>query len=195
MRGVQRACHESGGYEDEHDPGHPEELREVELHAAAVDRDANRDRAEDAEQRAEARGRRVRRALEGGEQEDDGLKALADDGEERHAYERAGRTSRERALGAVAQIPADAARMLAHPHDHERHRADREQRDDRLKALLLFLREVLVDELERDAGGDAQGDRGGDADPHPLHGAASARVLDEERSDDPDDERGFDAFS
>ena len=165
------------------------------LIAAAVDRDADRDGADDPEQRAQAGRRRVRRALEGGQQEDDGLEALADDGEEGHADERAGRPGRERALGARSQVLADRARVLAHPDDHERDRADGEQRDDRLQALLLALRQVLVDELERDAGGDADADRRGDADPHPLHRIAPAGVLAQERGDDPDDERRFDAFA
>ena len=63
------------------------------MDAAAVDPVADHDADGDPEERAAARERRVGRGVEGGEQEDGGLEALADDGEERHRR-RARSTSR-----------------------------------------------------------------------------------------------------
>jgi hypothetical protein len=46
--------------------------------------------------------------------------------------------------------------MSAHPHDHERDHAYRHRRDDGLKALLLALRQLLVEDLQGDCDAGAE---------------------------------------
>jgi hypothetical protein len=81
-----------------------------------------------------------------------------------------------------------------HPGDHERDDPHRHGAHDRLERLLPALRQLLVDELERDADRDAQPHGGDDADPHRAQRVAAA-LLAEEGGDDADDERGLDAFA
>ena len=47
-----------------------------------------------------------------------------------------------------AQLAREPARVAAHPHDHERDDPDRGDADDRLQALLLALRQLLVEHLQ-----------------------------------------------
>ena len=59
--------------------------------------------------------------------------------------------------------------------------ADRGDADDRLQALLLALRQLLVEQLERDADGDADRDRRADAEPHRAQRVAPALLAQEAR--------------
>ncbi len=143
-----------GGDEHEDEPGELEEAREVQPHAAGVDAPADQAGDRDAEDGADAGGRRVGRALERGEHEHGGLEALADHGEERHPDQRDHRALGQRGRGARAQLAREAAGVAAHPHDHERDHRDGQQADDRLEALLLALGKIVVEDLEND--GDAR---------------------------------------
>ena len=107
-----------------------------------------------------------------------------------------GRPSRPPArAGAARADPRDSvARVPAHPHDHERDDADGRRADDRLQALLLPLWQLLVDDLQRDADGEADGGRGGDAEPHPAQ-RVGPPLLAQEGGDDADDERRLDALA
>ena len=163
---VQRRDEEPAGDEHEHDAREAEEANEVDLHAAAVDPEPERDRDDDAEDRAAAGHRRARRLLERGGEEHGRLEALADHGEERHADERAAGAARERARDRLLQIAAQVAGVAAHPDDHVGHRCRGDERDQRLELLLLALGEVLVEHLERDSEADAEEDRDADAGPH-----------------------------
>ncbi len=84
--------------------------------------------------------------------------------------------------------------MAAHPDDHEGDHADGEQGDDRLEALLLLLRQVVVEDLQADRDAEADQHRDDDARPHPAQAIATA-FLHEERGDDPNDQGGFDPFT
>ena len=130
-RRVQRRGDEAGGHEDEHDARDAEEAREVQAHAAAVDPEAERDGGDEAEHDAEAGGHRIGRVVEGGEQEDRGLEALAQHGEEGHRDERHGRALGQRAGRLVLQLALEVAGVLGHPHDHVGDHRDRHERDDR----------------------------------------------------------------
>ena len=129
-RRVHRRGEEAGGDEHEHDPGEAEEAAEVEPHAAAVDADTERDGHREPEQDAQPRGHGSRSLLEGGEQEDRGLEALAQHGEERHPDERPtptrGRARRPRRPGAARATRARGA----HPDDHVRDHRDGDERDE-----------------------------------------------------------------
>ena len=69
--------------------------------------------------------------------------------------------------------------MAAHPHDHERDDPDRGDADDGLEPFLLALRQLLVEQLEGDADGDADRDGRADADPHRAQRVAPALLAQE----------------
>ena len=102
--GVRGGGEQAGGDEDEDQAGEAEEAGEVDADAAAVEADADRDRGDQAEHGAGAGGGGVGRVLEGGEQEDRGLEALAQDREEGHPDQRHGRAGGQR----VAASPSSA---------------------------------------------------------------------------------------
>jgi hypothetical protein len=81
----------------------------------------------------------------------------------------------------------------AHPHDHEGHDPDRADAHGRLEHLLLALRQVLIQDLERHA--DAAAQQHGDEDVDPD---VSTRValfpLAQARGDDPDDQCRLEAL-
>ena len=60
--------------------------------------------------------------------------------------------------------------------------------------LLLSLGQLLVEDLERDPDRDAQGHRDRHADPDVAQRRPLA-LLSQERRDDPDDQRGLEAFA
>ena len=76
--------------EDEDEPREPEEPREVDPDAALVDAVAQGSRHQDPEDRPGPGRPGVQGVLEGRDQEDRGLQALADHREERQAHERPG---------------------------------------------------------------------------------------------------------
>ena len=132
--GVGGAREQAGGDEDEHDRGELEELGEVEVNAAAVDAVADQGGAEHAEHGADAGAGRVGRALEDGEQEDDGLDALAEHREEGHADQRDRRALGQRVGGGCLQVALQVPRVAPHPEDHEGDDADRHQARSRSPA-------------------------------------------------------------
>ena len=77
VSGVQRGRNKPGRDEHEHEACEAEEPREVQPDAAAVDPVADRDREHDPEQCSRAGRSRIRRGVEGGEEEDRGLEPLA----------------------------------------------------------------------------------------------------------------------
>ena len=91
-------------------------------------------------------------------------------------------------------VAGEAARVPAHPDDHERDHADRDRRDDRLEAFLLALRQRLVEDLQADRDADAQRDREQDTGPHGAK-RVRASLLAQERGDDAYDQRRLDAFA
>jgi hypothetical protein len=187
---VDRAGHQPGRHEYEHEAGDAEEARQVELDAAAVDEQPDGDRRGEAEHRARAGARGIVGVLEHREQEHHGLEPFAEDGEERHRHQRAGRAGRQRRAGAAAQLAGEVARVAAHPHHHERDDPHRRDADHGLEPLLPALRELLVEQLERDPGGDADRHRGADAQPHRAQRVAPALLAQEAG-----DEGGFDALA
>ena len=193
-RRVQRGGDEARGHQDEHDARGTEEAREVQPQAAAVDPEAERDGGGQAEHDAQAGGHRVGRVVEGGEQEDRGLEALAQHREEGHCHEGQGRALGQRAGRLILQLALEIARMLGHPHDHVGDHRHRHERDDGLEALLLAVRKLVVDDPQYDGHGDAQ--RDGQADPQP-HGAQRIATLlaAQEGGDDPHDQRGLEALA
>ena len=136
----------------------------------------------------------VGRVLEGGEQEDRGLEALAQDGEEGHRDQRHRRAAGQRARRLALEFGLDRPRVAGHPDDHVADRRHGDQTDDRLQPLLLFLREFFAEDVEADADRGAEDDRDRDPDPH-LAERVPAPLLDQEGGDDADDERGLDALS
>jgi hypothetical protein len=162
--------------------------------AAAVEAEADRDRRGETEHGAGAGGGGVGRVLEGGEQEDRGLEALAQDREEGHPDQGHGRAGRQRRGRLAFERAFDAAGVAPHPDDHVGDGGDGDDADDRLQALLLFLRQLFADQVEADADGGAEDDRDADPDPHLAH-RVPAPLLDQEGRDDADDERGLDALS
>ena len=84
--------------------------------------------------------------------------------------------------------------MPLHPDDHGGDHADRRDGDDRLQALLLPLGQLRRQQLQPDAGGDAQGHRGQYAEPHAAE-PEGAGVATQEGCDDADDERGLQALA
>ncbi len=142
----------------------------------------------DAEHGADRGDRRVAAGLKGGEQEDGGLEALPQDGEKCHRDQRIGRAAGERGGRGSLEIALHVPGVAPHPHDHEGDHGDGEQPDDGLEALLLGLRQALLDDLEEDA--DADADRHGGTDPDPdLTQGIPATVAAEEGGDDADDQR------
>jgi hypothetical protein len=139
-------------------------------------------------------GRGVGRVLEGGEQEDRGLKALAQDREEGHRDQRHRRTGRQRRCRLSFQRRLDPARVAAHPDDHVGDGADRDQPDHRLQPLLLALGQILADDVEDHGDGGAEDDPDRHPDPHLPHRIVPP-LLDQEGGDDADDQRGLDALS
>ncbi|MEZ5060252.1 MAG: hypothetical protein R2700_01845 [Solirubrobacterales bacterium] len=83
--------------------------------------------------------------------------------------------------------------MPPHPDDHVGDHPHGDQADDRLEALLLALRELIVGHPEPDRDGGAGSDRDADADPHVLE-RVLASLLDEEGGDDPDDQGCLEPF-
>ena len=133
------------------------------------------------------------RLLECGGEEHGGLEALADHREERHADQRPAGAARERPRNRVLEIAAEVARVTAHPDDHVGHRRRGDQRDQRLELLLLALRQVLVEHLQRDAEADAEET----ATPTPVHIARSESRGPRRRGtcDDDDDQRRLEALA
>ena len=109
-------------------------------------------------------GRRVER----GEQEDGGLEALAEDGEERHRDEGDHRSLGERGRHAPLELAAEAARVAPHPDDHRSDGDDRDESDDRLEPFLLPVRQLTAENLEPDADEKAQSAGQRDAGPDPA---------------------------
>ena len=168
--GVGGGRQQAGGDEDQHQPGDLEELREVDVDAAAVEADADQHRGEQAEDRARAGGGRVGRVLEGGEEEDRGLEALAQHREEGHPDQRHRRAAGQRARRLALEFGLDRPRVAGHPDDHVADRRHRDQADDRLQPLLLFLRQFFADDVEADADRGAEDDR--DRRPRSTSGGA-----------------------
>ena len=84
--------------------------------------------------------------------------------------------------------------MAAHPDDHEGDDPDRREPDHGLQLLLLALRKLLVEELQGDTHRGAQADCDRDPDPDVPKGLPLA-LLAQERRDDPDDQRRFEALA
>ena len=185
--GVERRHDEPGRDHHEHQPGDAEEAGEVEVHAAPVDEQADDHGRGEAEQRADAAEERSGAVLEGGEEEHRGLEPLAQHGQERHQHQRLGGPARERVGRGVLEVPLEVAGVLPHPHDHVGHHSHRDETDDRLEALLLPLGQVLGDDLEGHADGQADRHCGTHAHPDLAERLAPA-LLREERRHDADDE-------
>ena len=83
--------------------------------------------------------------------------------------------------------------MAAHPDDHARDDADGDERDDRLEPLLLAVRQLAAENLERQPDAKAEPGRQHDARPHPAEHVA-ASLLAQERGDDADDQGRLDAL-
>ena len=119
VRRVECARDQACGDEHEHDAREAEEPGEIDPHPAAVDRPADRDRDQKAEQRAAARRERPLRRVERCQQEHGRLKALTDDREEGHPDER-GRRTREpgaaerRAPGRASPRPLRRIHTIIH---------------------------------------------------------------------------------
>ena len=154
---------------------------------------AEHDREEHTERGAGTGEPRPVGLLERGEHEHRGLETLTEHREERHDHETDRRAPNERDLGTGLEVPLQVGRVPAHPHDHPRDHPDGDQGDDRFELLLLLLREVLLGDAQRNRRPRAEQDRSPDAEPHPPERVAPA-TLDEERGDDPDDQRCFEAF-
>ena len=84
--------------------------------------------------------------------------------------------------------------MPAHPENHVGDHDNGDRPDDRLEPLLLLLREVLGDDLERHTDGDADQDSDRHADPDLAQGIAPA-LLAQECGHDAHDECRLHAFS
>ena len=104
------------------------------------------------------------------------------------------RAGDERGLGALLERALQLAGVALHPDDHVGDARDGHQGEDRLQPFLLFVRERPVDGLQDQRHRQAQRDRQADPVPHRSQRLALP-ALDQERGDDPDDERGLEAFA
>ena len=71
------------------------------------------------------------------------------------ATKRLGRSLRQRGTGSPLELALQVTRMAPHPDDHVGDHRDGDRPDDGLQALLLTLRQVGGDDLQRDADGQA----------------------------------------
>jgi len=94
----------------------------------------------------------------------------------------------------LLELALEVARVLGHPDDHVGDHPHRHEGDDGLQALLLAMRQLVVDDAQHDRHRDAQRDRQADAEPHR---AQSIRALlpAQEGGDDAHDERGLKALA
>ena len=145
--------------------------------------------------RAGAGGDRIGRGVERGEQEDRGLEALADDGEERHADERHHRALRERARGVVLERLALSPRACRRIQTTMKVTAPTAiSADDRLEALLLRCGSCRLTTLSATPTATQMRDGDRDAGPHPAQRVAAA-LLAQEGGDDADDQRRLEALA
>ena len=196
VRGVDRRRHEPGGDEHEHGAGEAEEARVVELQPAAVDQRADEDAAHAMPSTAPMpAGGRVVGALEDGEQEDDGLEALADDGEERHRRRAPSPSPRRAPRRRSARSSPDRLRACLRIQTTMNVTMPTAAAPMTVSSISCWrCGQVLVEDLQRDADDDADRDRRADADPHQAQRVAAALLV-EERGDDADDQRGLDALA
>ena len=167
---------------------------EVQPQGPAVDAEAEADGDGEAEHHPETRRPRVARIVERGEQEDRRLEALAQHGQEGHGHERHRRALGQSARGVLLQLPLEVAGVLGHPDDHVGDHPDRDERHDRLQALLLAVGELVVDDPQHDRHGKAQHHGQADAEPHRAQ-RVRASLAAQEGGDDADDERGLEALA
>jgi hypothetical protein len=106
---------------------------------------------------------------------------------------RPGRSDCWNAASLRGQVALEIGRVPAHPDDHPGDHPDRHQRDHRLELLLLALREVLLGHVQGPGGASTEEQRDQHPEPHPPQRVAPA-LLRQERGDDPDDQRGFEAL-
>jgi hypothetical protein len=191
---VEAVGEDAGGDEDEQDAGVAEELREVDLHGAAVDEPAEHDGAAQADHPADE-GLVVALAggLGRGVEEDRGLEALAADAEEGDEGDREG-AHVEGLVELALELARDGARRRLHPEDHEGDEDDRDDRGAAADELLGLEGQLLRAVGEQGAEGDREGDGDADAGPHVAQCPASVG-LDEEGDEDDDHEGGLESLS
>ena len=182
--------HEPGGEDDEHDPGDPEERRQVEPPAVDVDEHADPDGDREADDGAEEL------PLPGSrEQQERRLHALPRHGEEGQQEEPPDRAAgRERLLHATLELRLEVARPLEHPEDHPGEECRGQQQRRALVDLLGRALELGVERVQHAEEREAHDRGGADARPHePMRPPrADPREVGEH---DPDDERHLDALA
>ncbi len=93
----------------------------------------------------------------------------------------------------VLELALQVTGVAPHPHDHVGDPAHGEQGQDPFHRLALLEGETPPDHGERDGDREGDRDRRRDADPHRPQGPTLA-PLDQERGDDPHDQRRFEPF-
>ena len=91
------------------------------------------------------------------------------------------------------QVALQVGGVPPHPDDHPGDHPDRHQRDHGLELLLLALGEVLLGHVQGPGRASAEEQRDQHPEPHPPQRVAST-LLRQERGDDPDDQRRFEAL-
>ena len=133
------------------------------------------------------------RALADREEEEGGLPAFAEDREEHDRREPDCRPGRDRARQLRLELLLDVHRLLPHPEDHPGEDGDGREHRDALEDLLGAAFELADGEEERRTREDRESDGGGGADPDDPE-VAPVVGLGQIAQDDPDDQRGLEAF-
>ncbi len=92
------------------------------------------------------------------------------------------------------EVASQLSGVPAHEHDHVGHHGHGGESHDGLEHLLLALWQLVVQDLEGDAHGQAQHEGRSDAHPHAGQGVAPV-LLAQERGHDADDQRRLHAFA
>ena len=179
--------------DDQHRSGDPEEPGEIDLQHTAVEADAQHDRDEQPDQRAEQRRRRRSRRLRVRPDEQRGLQAFAGHGDERGDDE--SRTAGQQGITHPGpQLACHAPSGSAHPEDHRRDEDDGHQAGDSAEDLLRPGAHLRTGEREHGPEREARHRRGGDAQPDRRQRSVGCQLAD--RSDqDRDDQPGLQALS
>ena len=130
-----------------------------------------------------------------GEEQERGLDALADHGEEHERENAPGHAAvRQRLLDTALQLALEIPRLAEHPEDHPGEETGGEEHRDALEDLLGRALEFRVQGDEDREEADAHGRSRSGAEPDPAMGAARAD-LGEVRQDDAGDDRHLDALA